>query len=110
MYAEISDVIGVSHPPRLSDHTELPYTSAVISEVQRIADIVPIVPHAATEDTSLNGYSIPKGTQIMINWNSVNHDPEIWPEPAVFKPERFLDENGKYKSRTEFAPFAQGTY
>ena len=58
----------------------------------------------------MNGYSIPKGTQIITNWNSVNHDPEIWPEPAVFKPERFLDENGKYKSRPEFAPFTQGKY
>ncbi|KAF7297433.1 OrdA protein [Mycena indigotica] len=64
-------------------------------EVQRraqreIDDLLNGVPHAAMEDTILNGYWIPKGSIIIANiWNMLN-DPQVYPAPEVFDPTRYL--------------------
>ena len=108
MYEEINDIIG-SARPTASDHLRLPYTSAVISEIQRLSDMVPSpLPHASLEDTTLGGYSIPKGMPIISNFNSLTMDPKVWPEPQLFKPERFLNENNMYTAKAEQFPFAKG--
>ena len=53
-------------------------------------------------------FNIPKGTVVMSNiWHNHN-DPSVWKEPETFRPERFLDEEGKYRPREEFTPFGIG--
>ncbi|KAL1005227.1 hypothetical protein UPYG_G00056340, partial [Umbra pygmaea] len=53
----------------------MPYTQAVIHELQRIANTAPLsVFHTTTRDTELMGYSIPKGTLIIQNLDSVLHE------------------------------------
>jgi cytochrome P450 family 2 subfamily U polypeptide 1 len=66
------------------------------------------IPHAAREDTQLGGYNIPKGTMVVPNIFSVHMDPNLWPEPHKFKPERFLDAQGKVFKRETFIPFSLG--
>ncbi|KAG8130645.1 hypothetical protein E2320_017245 [Naja naja] len=47
------------------------------------------------KDTVLNGYYIPQNTCIFINMYQVNHDENLWIDPDIFKPQRFLSENGE---------------
>ncbi|XP_038051667.1 cytochrome P450 2J6-like [Patiria miniata] len=106
---ELDDVTGRNRLPRIADKPDLPYTEAVLCEIQRIGTITPLaLPHRSTEDTIIAGYNIPKGTTIMCNiWHN-HYDPLVWEEPEKFRPERFLDGDGKFRPREEFMPFGSG--
>ncbi|XP_070573918.1 steroid 17-alpha-hydroxylase/17,20 lyase-like [Ptychodera flava] len=106
---EIDDVIGQDRMPMLSDKGKLPYCDAVIHEVMRIRTVAPVAIHAALQDTSVGGYKIPKGTSIWLNLWSLHMDERQWKEPEEFRPERFLDEDGKALPKPEsFLPFSAG--
>lgn len=88
----------------------LPYMQAVIMEVQRLANLVPIAGRANMEDTTLNGFDIPAYTTIMPNLYAVHMNPELFPNPQKFDPNRFLDAAGKIKKVEGFMPFSIGTF
>ena len=54
-------MIGSYRPPVLDDRAQMPYTDAVIHEIQRFSDLIPIgLPHMVTKDTHFRGYILPK--------------------------------------------------
>lgn len=60
MQTEIDSVTG-DRSPKMEDRKSLPFTDAVLHEVQRFLDIVPFsLPHYALKDISFRGYTIPK--------------------------------------------------
>ncbi|XP_033643982.1 cytochrome P450 2J6-like isoform X2 [Asterias rubens] len=106
---ELDEAVGRNRLPRLSDKPELPFTEAVLSEIQRMGSIVPLgVPHKCTEDTILRGYTVPKGSLVIANLWSVHMDPVEWPNPEQFNPERFLDDEGRFHRREKLIPFGIG--
>ncbi|XP_030345306.1 cytochrome P450 2K6-like [Strigops habroptila] len=105
---EIEEVIG-SNPPRIENRTQMPYTDAVIHEIQRFANILPLdLPHETVADVTLKGYFIPKGTYIIPLLASVLQDKSQWEKPHMFYPEHFLDANGKFVKKDAFMPFSAG--
>ncbi|KAF7637785.1 hypothetical protein Mgra_00002759 [Meloidogyne graminicola] len=92
-----------------SDKQTLPYLNALINEIQRVANLIPLnVFHKLTKDVVINGYSLLKGTVIVPQISAVLADGEIFKNPEEFNPERFLDENGKLKKVDELIPFSVG--
>lgn len=74
-----------------TDAQRMPWTEAVICEVQRIKTILPLgVPHGTLDDCELAGYRIPKGAMVVPVWWAMNLDPTLWSDPLQFRPERFL--------------------
>ncbi|KAL3870431.1 hypothetical protein ACJMK2_038499 [Sinanodonta woodiana] len=99
MYQEIVDVVGLERSPSLNDRPTMPYAEAVIMEALRYNTHVPFgLPHGAMEDVELEGYKIPKGSMLIPNIWTAHHDPAIWGDPWVFRPDRFLDDNGELLS------------
>lgn len=83
----------------------LPYLGAVCSESLRAHPVVPIVLRRVTEATALRGVDVQAGQTIGIAVPLLHSDPQAWPEPSRFIPDRFLDRS---YSPFEYAPFGGG--
>ncbi|XP_032747778.1 cytochrome P450 2C6 isoform X1 [Rattus rattus] len=106
---EIDRVVGKHRSPCMQDRSRMPYTDAMIHEVQRFIDLLPTnLPHAVTCDIKFRNYLIPKGTTIITSLSSVLHDSKEFPNPEIFDPGHFLDGNGKFKKSDYFMPFSAG--
>ncbi|XP_057696066.1 cytochrome P450 2J5-like [Corythoichthys intestinalis] len=107
--AEIEHVIGPNRFPEMADRARMPYTNAVIHEIQRMANIVPLNgTRMATRDTKLGDYVIPKGSTVLTILTSVLFDKNEWETPHTFNPGHFLDANGNFVKRNAFLPFSAG--
>ncbi|KAF9802309.1 hypothetical protein SFRURICE_008991 [Spodoptera frugiperda] len=91
------------------DGSRLPHLMAAICETQRIRSIVPVgIPHGCLQDTFIGNYRIPKGTMVIpLQW-ALHMDPDVWEDPEVFRPQRFLAEDGSLLKPPEFIPFQTG--
>jgi len=109
---ELDRVVGSDRLPQLSDQEDLPYISALIKELLRWTCPLPLgLPKRVTEDDIYKGYFIPAGTTILENiwqvlyltrwrwkidvrvclvYRGICYDDEVYPQPQLFDPERFL--------------------
>ncbi|XP_029005201.1 cytochrome P450 2J6-like isoform X2 [Betta splendens] len=107
--AEIDRVIGKNRLPTMADRPNLPYTDAVIHEVQRMGNVVPLNGfRVAAKDTTLDRYFIPKGSILMPMLTSVLFDKTEWETPDTFNPGHFLNAEGKFVKREAMLPFSAG--
>ncbi|TFK75624.1 cytochrome P450 [Pluteus cervinus] len=91
--AEIDRVVGPDRIPEFDDKENLPYIKALVNETLRWRPVAVLggSPHAVTADDVYQGMFIPKGSTIFANLAGIMHDPEIFPSPDSFLPERFLE-------------------
>ncbi|KAF8157103.1 cytochrome P450 [Crassisporium funariophilum] len=88
---EIDRVVGRERLPDFSDEPHLPYLAALLKEVNRWRPAGPLgIPHLLDKDDEYNGYLIPAGSIIIGNVWAMLQNESDYPDPATFKPERFL--------------------
>ena len=88
---ELDRVVGKGHLPDFSDKDNLPYIDALVKEVLRWNTPVPIAaPNRAMQDDVYRGYFIPAGATVIQNVWAICRDPDIYPDPEAFNPDRFL--------------------
>lgn len=109
LYREIQEVCGEDRVTE--DHLpRLPYLNAVFHETLRLhpaASVLP--PRFVHETTTLGGYEIPAGTELMINVYGCNIDKKVWEEPEEWRPERFLDDDFNIKDMYKTMSFGAGS-
>ncbi|KAK6320589.1 hypothetical protein J4Q44_G00096960 [Coregonus suidteri] len=106
---EIDEVIGSARQPSMDDRAEMPYTYAVIHEIQRFGNIVPFTPpRVASKDTTVAGYLVPKGTMVLPMLKPILQDRNEYATPDQFNPGHFLDKNGRFVKKDNFIPFSIG--
>lgn len=95
--AELDDLLSFSSPssskrlPTHEDRASLPYLNAVLSEIYRWNPAAPLgVAHRLTQDDIYEGHFIPEGTTVIPNIWAMLHDENVYPNPMVFNPERFM--------------------
>lgn len=98
---QIDDQVGHDRLLKDSDLPMLPYLRCIINEALRLHPVAPLlVPHFSSQDCTIKGYHIPRGTTLMVNAWAIHRDPNVWDEPTKFKPERFevtvVDRGFKY--------------
>lgn len=92
---ELDTIVGLERSPIFADEPNLPYMRALVKEVLRWRPVAVLggTPHSSTEDDDYEGYRIPKGTSVLGNSWAINLNEEFYPNPHLFSPGRFLDQD-----------------
>ncbi|KAK7389355.1 hypothetical protein VNO78_24296 [Psophocarpus tetragonolobus] len=109
---ELDTHIGKERWVQESDIKNLTYLHAIIKETLRLYPPAPLTAiREALEDCYVAGYHVPKGSRLLINLWNLQRDPQIWPNPNEFQPQRFLNthQDINYMSQNfELIPFSFG--
>lgn len=90
--AELDAVVGRARAVRESDLGDLRYLRACIREAFRLHPYHPFnPPRVAMADTTVAGYAVPKGSQVILSRVGLGRNPRVWEDPLEFRPERHLD-------------------
>ncbi|KAK2996134.1 hypothetical protein RJ639_029516 [Escallonia herrerae] len=102
----LNDIVEEFHIPKLK------YLEAVVKETQRLHPAAPfLVPRSPSQTSTVGGYTIPKGTKVLVNVWAMQRDPQIWDRPLDFQPERFLSKTEKVDysgNNFMYLPFGSG--
>jgi cytochrome P450 len=104
LQTELREVVG-SGPVEAQHIAKLEYLDATIKETQRVHPIVPIVGRLLREPLHIGGQDLPAGVMLAPCIYLTHHNPDVWPAPYRFDPDRFF---GKRVSPYDFFPFGGG--
>lgn len=111
LYDEMVQVIGQDFKNAeltYSTLQELKYLEMTIKETLRIHPSVPIIGRKSAGDMKIDGQTIPAGVDIAVLIYAIHHNPEVFPEPDKFDPERFNEENSVKRHPFSYIPFSAG--
>ncbi len=100
---EIDEVLG-DRPATVDDASRLVFTERVIKESMRLYPPVWLIARSPTQDDELGGYHIPRGSLVFVSPYTLHHDPDLFPDPEGFDPDRFKTEPDRFA----YMPFGAG--
>ncbi|KAL3073672.1 hypothetical protein niasHT_039212 [Heterodera trifolii] len=98
-----TEEVGIEQLGRLS------FLECCVKEILRLYPSVPFVARRLGSDTIIGGNKIPANTQVLLNIYLIHREPEHWPNPEQFDPDRFSRENMKGRHPYAFVPFSAGS-
>ncbi|MFI9407858.1 cytochrome P450 [Nocardia sp. NPDC052316] len=105
---ELTDILGDRPAPEYADLKCLPYLKMVLEESMRLYPPGPYGAREVSEDLRVGDYTIPAGATIFYPIWAVHLNPEYWPQPEVFRPERFTAAESAGRPRFAYIPFGLG--
>lgn len=110
IFEEIQNVKGGENDRELTidDFNKMDYLDRVLKESMRIYPPVPSISRVNTEDFEYDGVTHKKGTTLQIHIFDVHRDPEVFPDPEKFDPDRFLPENCIGRNNFAYIAFSAG--
>ncbi|XP_057365351.1 cytochrome P450 4c3-like [Daphnia carinata] len=106
---ELNAVFGNSDRPcTVQDVADLKYLDCCVKESLRMYPSVPFILRCLPEDTKIGVYNLPKGLMVGLSIVGLHYNPQVFPDPEVFKPERFFAENSSGRHRFAYSAFGAG--
>jgi len=106
---EVDSVLG-GRLPTAEDLPKLSYTLQVVKEAMRLYPPGYIISRAPLHDTRVNGYEMKTSDTLLISPYTLHRNPDLYPEPEKFLPERFTPEAEKTRPRYSYLPFSAGPH
>jgi cytochrome P450 len=100
-----TEIEGAGPDPQAHAILTLPYLSAVCNETIRLHPILAECARVPIEPVEILNYTVPARLPLVMSIVGIHHDPDTYPSPDDFWPERFLE---RTYSKTEFMPFGGG--
>lgn len=110
VYEELKNIFS-DDPDRkitMKDLNEMKLLERVIKETLRLYPSVPFISRYMEEEIQLGKYLVPKLTTAVVHIFYLHRDPNVYPEPEVFDPDRFLPENVQKRHPYAYVPFSAG--
>uniref|UniRef100_A0A671U231 unspecific monooxygenase n=2 Tax=Sparus aurata TaxID=8175 RepID=A0A671U231_SPAAU len=108
LQVEIDSTFPNKGPVQYEALMQMEYLDSVVSECLRLYPPAGRLERIAKETVKINGVTIPKNMLVMIPVYALHHDPELWPEPEEFKPDRFSKQNKQNINQYTYLPFGFG--
>ncbi|XP_044745743.1 cytochrome P450 4C1-like [Coccinella septempunctata] len=109
VYEEIDSIFhGEERPILPEDVARMQYMERVMKETLRIYSVIPYILRRLEEDIEIEGKIIPAGVSVAIHITNIHKDPEQFPDPFRFDPDRFLPENVAKRNPYSHIPFSAG--
>lgn len=108
VYEEIIDVIGPDRSVTYKDLPNLQLMERVIKETMRLFPVGPILVRKLTGDIAMGDKVLPEGGSVVLGIIVCHRNPEIWPDPLKFDPDRFLPEEVAKRHPYAWLPFSGG--
>lgn len=107
---ELDEIMGGdrTRTPTMKELLDMKYLECCIKEALRLYPSVPLIARHIREEVVIDNYTIPVGTTAMIVTYMLHRNPEIYPKPEQFNPDRFLPENCKGRHPYAYIPFSAG--
>jgi cytochrome P450 len=102
-----ADSLG-GRAPTPEDLARIPYTLMVLEEAMRLWPPAYVLGRQATRAVEIGDHRFPAGAALMINTWGLHRRPDLYPEPAAFRPERFTAAAKKARPRGAYLPFGAG--
>jgi cytochrome P450 len=107
LHEELDRVLG-GRMPAFADLAALTWTRMVIEETMRLYPPAHAIARRAIGEDWIGGARIPPGASISISMYVTHRNPNLWPEPARFDPERFAPAAVACRHRFAYLPFGGG--
>ncbi|XP_052862797.1 cytochrome P450 4d2-like [Anopheles cruzii] len=111
LHREIVDTLGPDHrtvPLTYGTLQNFRYLDMVVKESLRLLPPVSFIGRRLVEDLQLNGVTVPAGTDCLIPIYVIHRNPNVYPDPERFDPERFADGSEQRRGPYDYMPFSVG--
>lgn len=107
LHAELDSLLQ-GKPPTVEDLAKLDYTRRVLDESLRLKPPAYLIDRNPSQDINVHGYCIPKGSYVFVSPYATQRNPEFFPDPLKFDPDRWLPERIKERPLYSYFPFGVG--
>lgn len=110
VFQELCDIFNddINRNIKIEDIKHMKYLENVIKESIRLYPSVPFILRRNTEELKIGDNIIPRNSSLVVYIYGIHHNPEVFENPEVFDPDRFLQENCENRHPFAYVPFSAG--
>ncbi|UYV77776.1 CYP4V2, partial [Cordylochernes scorpioides] len=110
VWEELDEIYGddLDRPITLEDTKKMKYMDCVFKETLRLYSGIPFIGRYISEDVKIGKQTIPAGSNVIVLTYMLHKHPDVYPDPEIYDPDRFLSQNINQRHSFAFLGFSAG--